>query len=1127
MDPEVLAQLTESIQKYNEMLSQQGAAMSGAIKSMTDLRSSMKAGTKANADGTAAKIRATGATNRLADAEQRAEDIRAEAAENYKASVNNSTAAAKSFGSALISGEAGLEKYGQSVELMSTAAIFLSKGLGIYNTALSLFLTGFGLLTTQIFKLDTSIIEFRDGFTKVAGILPMTTDELGHLSSQAGFSGADMKKLAKATTALGGQLMGLSGNAGTGAEKFLKMADVGDDVRKRFGRLGVSQEDLLDMQAKYVQLQSASGNAYRNSLKNEQQLKEESIAYADNLLKVQTLTGKKADQLQSEREKAANRIEEQAYKAAEISKIKDLKSQAAAKGLETAEGKQLLKEAQTKQDALDKNDAIRQKFTDKYDADVGTAMAMYARGIRTRETVQAAQLAGPAFEKLTKTSAEGIVGVGKNEEKKAIDRQTKYRERLDAVGDEATDEYKDNADKRTVWFQSTIGATGDKFLKALGLSQNIISTNNQQAAKTGKEARADYEAEKKKKEAKGNDKVADNVEDLRATERNVKKGFQLMLEGLDPLRGGLHAFLFGLVGVTGLFLTLGGGKGVGGIVSKIPGAQMAKTLGSKIPGAGMLGKLFSGGAGAAGAGATGAATGAAGKAAGGAGSAAMAGLNKAVGAIGPLIGGIIKGLAEGLAVAGGLAPEIAIGGVAIGAAITAIAIGIGASAAIIGVTMPLLAKGLSAFDKVNGPNLAMAGLGMIALGVGIAAVGAGSVIGALGSLARLIPGNEDPIEKISKQVEDLGKYQFNAAKVKTNSEAIVDFTKAMVKSSQASDAVSKSGIDKIFGKGGPIEAFGKFAKMDFGPNMEKNAEAFSKYAQAAQSTQIAKQATAPAASPVAPSGDSGGDGGGGGLGSAISSGLKKAGAAISNIAGGAADLGQRAFNEATAKPDESVISGQGKSVKVAKEAAPKFQATLDYMTQHGYKIRSLGGYVNRDVRGHPGIKSAHSRGWAIDVNPKENPLQEGSGPVKTDIPGDVVQFAKSQGLGWGGAWNSRRDAMHFSAQKNEGGQFSPQKASMGGIFDDTNTSFASSPAGKKLAPLQINSLLSKLAKIPAENMNQAAYTNHNMTDTTGIPDQAAMNVELYNMIQSKLSHVLSALEHSHSTQTKMLKHTLV
>ena len=400
MDPEVLAQLTESIQKYNEMLSQQGAAMSGAIKSMTDLRSSMKAGTKANADGTAAKIRATGATNRLADAEQRAEDIRAEAAENYTAATKNSVAAAKSFGSALISGEAGLEKYGQSVELMSTAAIFLSKGLGIYNTALSVFLTGFGLLTTQIFKLDTSIIEFRDGFTKVAGILPMTTDELGHLSSQAGFSGADMKKLAKATTALGGQLMGLSGNAGTGAEKFLKMADVGDDVRKRFGRLGVSQEDLLDMQAKYVQLQSASGNAYRNSLKNEQQLKEESIAYADNLLKVQTLTGKKADQLQSEREKAAMRFEEQSHVLAETNKIKELTALANAKGTSKADHDRLLLEARDKQDNLDKEKSIREAYTDKYGADTGTAMAMLARGIVNKETAPYLNSIGPEFDKL-------------------------------------------------------------------------------------------------------------------------------------------------------------------------------------------------------------------------------------------------------------------------------------------------------------------------------------------------------------------------------------------------------------------------------------------------------------------------------------------------------------------------------------------------------------------------------------------------------------------------------------------------------------------------------------------------------------------------------------------------------
>ena len=85
----------------------------------------------------------------------------------------------------------------------------------------------------------------------------------------------------------------------------------------------------------------------------------------------------------------------------------------------------------------------------------------------------------------------------------------------------------------------------------------------------------------------------------------------------------------------------------------------------------------------------------------------------------------------------------------------------------------------------------------------------------------------------------------------------------------------------------------------------------------------------------------------------------------------------------------------------------------------------------RPATGNPGSVSQHSYGWAIDINPLQNPYVTGDGNVLrraarpyTDRtlhepgmihPGDVVvrSFAKI-GWGWGGDWVTLKDYMHFS-----------------------------------------------------------------------------------------------------------------
>jgi hypothetical protein len=85
----------------------------------------------------------------------------------------------------------------------------------------------------------------------------------------------------------------------------------------------------------------------------------------------------------------------------------------------------------------------------------------------------------------------------------------------------------------------------------------------------------------------------------------------------------------------------------------------------------------------------------------------------------------------------------------------------------------------------------------------------------------------------------------------------------------------------------------------------------------------------------------------------------------------------------------------------------------------------------RPATGNRGSLSQHSYGWAIDINPIQNPYIGSNGKVlqraaKAYVdrsqqlpgmihPGDVVVRAFTKiGWGWGGDWHSLKDYMHFS-----------------------------------------------------------------------------------------------------------------
>lgn len=112
------------------------------------------------------------------------------------------------------------------------------------------------------------------------------------------------------------------------------------------------------------------------------------------------------------------------------------------------------------------------------------------------------------------------------------------------------------------------------------------------------------------------------------------------------------------------------------------------------------------------------------------------------------------------------------------------------------------------------------------------------------------------------------------------------------------------------------------------------------------------------------------------------------------------------------------ISGGGVSLWVHKEVAPVFEHFVTAISKH-YKLDGYAddwSYINRDVRGLPGVKSNHSWGLAIDLNATANPMTADP-KAKYEFRREIVNplLARYKGkLIWGGDYKGeRKDYMHF------------------------------------------------------------------------------------------------------------------
>ena len=583
-----------------------------------------------------------------------------------------------------------------------------------------------------------------------------------------------------------------AGGAREGAKRFTQISG---QLQKQFGpqfsALGLTMEETAEYTADYIKLQTRLGRSQQMS---DTQIAQGTAAYTMQLDRLAKITGKQRDEIAAGLEKESLDARMKAVMA-----TMDDTARANLTGVT-----QIL-EAASPQAA----EAVREMV-----ATGGVPISDFGKDLVRLNPNLAAMSRG--LRDGTVTQDEYLAEVRKTAEmaNNLTDEQKKQFATMSGLG-------------------SAVGSAAIEFmgLQNVGAGSTDALIAQQKAAKRGSAGLLDFE--RRITQARNiiigaliDSKVFESLESVMADIINYftsEDGIAKMKESVEKISAGIKDFL-AIVQEKGLFGAIGEKIGDAlkaaltspAVLTAVGGAFALLLGGAAIKSAvtGAIGGLFSGGGSGGGGG-------------GGKGRGRGGGVGKGAGsAIGNFVGsmgaGVMKGAATGLAAFAN--PQILVGAGILGGAITAVGAGIAGAAWLLGKSLPTFVDGLKSFEEIDGTALSTAATGMLDLSLGMAAFGAGTAVAGLGTMVGGITegigklfGADDPLTKL-KTFSDT---KIDAAQVKSNAEAMKDFSDAMGAAASApGESITKaigSSIAGFFGAEGgiPYDQIKEFEKHSF------------------------------------------------------------------------------------------------------------------------------------------------------------------------------------------------------------------------------------------------------------------------------------------------------------------------
>lgn len=810
MDPDVIEQLNSRLREMSDLLSQQSSVLAVQIQAM-------------NAATGAAKRQAT-ATNELANAENKAapaaESV-SKYAETYTRASEMSNQAARSFGAAadlgkdaalnfvstMVSNVPGMAKYEASVKTATEGLGTVLSNFGMLGKAAGAVLGVFGELIGAVFRYNDNITQAYDDVAAAGARIGSSPESIMRLGAEAGLSSSTIGLLTKGVTSLGIDLRALGLTSSQGVETFGKMVDYGDATLAGFRKVGLTQEDVIDMTAKYVELQAKAGANMRKPIA---ELQRESKDYIKNLVKqaeLQGISAKKQMELQEQalaNENYAAYMNQLEYKISQttdpaekalLENVRDAKRAMSAKANTYSPEK-----ATTILNAISTDSAvIFDENVAKLQMGGYNIVEMVAGANRGQDQIDAmnrgdlavTRYAAQTFGRQAYEAGQASIN---NQEAILFDNETRVNGLRELN--------RQNAEGATT--QAEVDAQVEAQLKAAMEAEEGIMAEIAKITEKERELRVAIDPLLKK--------LQELVNSIWTRLPNVEKTITYVATNFDQITAIVKPLAITLGAIAGGAIAI---KVAGDIKNALSSIAGIFTGGNKpIGSAGRAAYIEISGAGAGGGG---------------------GGYRDAKGrfARAPASGGGGGGVTGALSYASANAGSIVKGGAALAGAFALIGGGAAASIWIVSKALPVFANGMKSFNKVNGANLASVGLGLLGISAGATMFAGGAALSMLTAIAGKF-GVKGPLELAADQLIAFQKLPIDANKVKANGEAALAFATAIGATlvvGRIAEVVDS--MNEFFAKKPPFKDFEDFSKLEIDENKVKiNSVAFTEFANA-------------------------------------------------------------------------------------------------------------------------------------------------------------------------------------------------------------------------------------------------------------------------------------------------------
>ena len=204
------------------------------------------------------------------------------------------------FMSAMQSGQSGMAKYSQSLSSMMGSIGTASKMLGFLSGPIGLAVTAISSLVGAVLQQNDKILESFDDLAEIGVTAGMTAEQLDQIVDKSQGNLKYMKSFTDSVKKLSGNLLVLGKTTAEGTMKFAEITRLGSDVRDQFRNLGLSQEQVNELQADYVK-QFALMDGLKD--KDARQIRAASLNWIKQTMALTAVTGMTKEQ-QDEANKA-------------------------------------------------------------------------------------------------------------------------------------------------------------------------------------------------------------------------------------------------------------------------------------------------------------------------------------------------------------------------------------------------------------------------------------------------------------------------------------------------------------------------------------------------------------------------------------------------------------------------------------------------------------------------------------------------------------------------------------------------------------------------------------------------------------------------------------------------------